>query len=71
MGRRQSATNVLTVVDRKFEPIPEDEFTQERLLGEAPVKHVGPNQNPQEVSVLLNWYPLPLVLGPLSFLAAP
>ena len=63
------ATNVLTVVDRKFEPIPEDEFTQERLLGEAPVKRVGPNQNPQEVSVLLNWYPLPLVLGALSLAA--
>ena len=36
------ATNVLTVLDRKFEPIPEEEFTEERLLGEEPVKRVGP-----------------------------
>jgi hypothetical protein len=63
------ATNVLTVVDRRFEPIPEDEFTQERLLGEAPVKRVVPKPDTEEVSGLLSWYPLPLVLSALSLAA--
>jgi len=63
------ATNVLTVVDRRFEPIPEDEFTPERLLGEAPVKRVGPKHDTEEVSGLLSWYPLPLVVSALSLAA--
>ena len=68
-GRRDDgshATNVLTVVDRRFEPIPELEFTQERLLGKAPVKRVGSKHDTEEVSGLLSWSTLPLVLSALS-----
>jgi len=64
-----SYASAIIGVDRRFEPIPEDEFTQERLLGEAPVKRVGPKQDPEEVSRLLSWYPLPLVLSALSLAA--
>ena len=58
-----------TVIDRKFEPVPEDEFTPERLLGDAPVKRVGPEQDPVEVAGLLRWYPFPILLGALSLAA--
>jgi len=63
------ATNVFTVIDRRFEPIPENEFTQERLLGKAPVKRVGPKEDADEDSGLLSWYPLPLVLSAISLAA--
>ena len=64
------ATNVLTVVDRKFTPIPDDEFTQERLLGDASVHRVTRPPDPvEEVSRLLTWYSLPLGLSVLSLAA--
>lgn len=63
------ATNVLTVVDRRFEPVPDEEFTQERLLGDAPVHRVTRQPDPVEVSGLLTWYLLPLALSVLSLAA--
>jgi|GEM_PF-2884924 len=64
-----SYASAIIGVDRRFEPIPEDEFTQERLLGEAQVKRVGPQPDAEKVSGLLSWYPLPLVLSALSLAA--
>jgi hypothetical protein len=63
------ANTVLTVTDRRFGPIPEDEFTPERLLDGAPVHHIAAKPMPSEVPSFLSWYPLPLVLGLVSLAA--
>jgi hypothetical protein len=59
----------VAVNDRKFEPVPDDEFTRERLLGDAPVHRVARRAQPFEVSPLLSWYPLPIILSVLSLAA--
>ncbi len=64
-----SYASAIIGVDRRFEPIPEEEFTQERLLGKFPVHRVTREPDPDEVSGLLSWYPLPLVLSALSLAA--
>ncbi len=62
-------TNVLTVVDRKFGPISEDEFTEASLLGKDPVHRIIMKPEADEVSWLLRWYWLPLLAGAVSLLA--
>jgi hypothetical protein len=62
------AKSELTVSDRSFEPIPEAEFTPERLLGEDPVQHIAAKRRSTEGSAFLRWYPLPLVAGGVSLM---
>jgi hypothetical protein len=64
-----SATSVLTLLDRRFETVADDEFTSERLLGNAPVHLVARQPEPVEVSPLLTWYPLPLALSAISLVS--
>ena len=66
---RRPVTNVLTVVDRKFEPIANEEFTPERLLGATPVKRIIRQPDNDEASGFLKWYPLPLVISAISLVA--
>ncbi len=63
------ATNVLTVVDRKFGPIAEDEFTEASLLGTDPVHRITQKADPDEVSWLLKMCWVPLVAGAFSLVA--
>ena len=64
-----SAEFTLTVVERKFGPVPDDEFTLEHLLGNTPVHRVIENPDQAEVSPLLTWYRFPIILGSLSLAA--
>ena len=60
---------VFTVLDRKLGPVPDDEFTPERLLGDTPVHRVSQEADAIRVSPLLTWFWLPLVLGAVSLAA--
>ncbi len=62
-------TNALAVTERHFGPVPEDEFTPERVLGGAPVHQIAADDGPSEVLAFLNWYPLVLVLGLVALAA--
>ncbi len=48
-----TADIVLSVTDRSFEPIPDDEFAPRRLLDGAPVHHIAAKPGPSEVSEIL------------------
>jgi hypothetical protein len=61
--------SVLTVTDRRFGPIPDDEFTPERVLDGAPAQRIIAKPGPSEGPAFLNWYRLPIVLGVVSFVA--
>jgi hypothetical protein len=61
--------STLTVTDRHFGPISEDEFTPERVLEGAPVHHITDRPGPSELPEFLNWYPLPIVLGGVFLVA--
>jgi hypothetical protein len=61
--------SVLTVTDRRFGPIPEDAFTPDRVLDGAPAHRVIAQPGPSEGPGFLNWYPLPIVLGVVFFVA--
>jgi hypothetical protein len=55
----------VTVVDRKFESVPDAEFTRAALLGDSPVQQIVRPAEPVEVSPLLTWYRVPLLLSAL------
>ncbi|HKI17537.1 MAG TPA: hypothetical protein VKA15_06640, partial [Isosphaeraceae bacterium] len=58
------------VVDRNFEPLPEEEFTLERLLGESVARRViNPDPPPQETGAFPKWYRVPLVAGLICLVA--
>jgi hypothetical protein len=63
------ARSVLTVTDRRFETVPDAEFTAEHLLQGAPVRHVSEDPAALETSRLLVWSRLPVLAG-LVFLVA-
>ena len=69
MGRRHSCVRRPHGGERNFEPVPEDEFTATRLLGDDPVRHIATAPEPVQVSALLTWYPLPIALGTVSLAA--
>jgi hypothetical protein len=53
-----------TVVDRKFGPVPEEEFTIDRILdGPRAEKIVEHNESFKDPSTFADWYPAPLVAG--------
>src|SRR5205814_2879467 len=53
-----------TVVDRRFEPTPEVEFSPERLLAGAPVHTiVEPDPYARKARTLARWYWVPLAAG--------
>ena len=62
-------TSGYTVLARRFEPTPEAEFTQQRLLGGDPVRTIAePDPYAEEPSALLRWYWLPFVAGALCLI---
>jgi hypothetical protein len=68
-GHGTPGKTAVTVVDRRFENVPDDEFTQAALLGDAPVQHESQRPEPVEVSPLLTWYPAPLLMSALFLVA--
>ncbi len=62
-------TSTLAVIDRHFGPVPEEEFTPERLLAGAPVHQIAADDGPSDVAAFLNWYPLPVGLGLVALAA--
>jgi hypothetical protein len=65
-----SGVTKITVVDRRFGPIPESEFTRERLL-EGPWidKAVDPEEIYREPETFADWYGVALVAGAVSLVA--
>ena len=62
-------TSSLTVLERRFEPTPEAEFTQEYLLAGAPVHTItSPGPYDEELSLLMRWYRLPFAAGAVGLL---
>ncbi len=58
------------VVDRNFEPLPEEEFTLERLLEGSSQRTVISHDFPRrETGALIQWYWVPLVLGLICLVA--
>jgi hypothetical protein len=62
-------TSVLTVTERRFGSIPEDQFTPERAFDGAPAHRIIAKPELYEGPELVKWYPLPVVLGLASFVA--
>ncbi len=66
----KSTTQSLTILDRRFEPTAEDEFTTERLLtGPTVHKAVHSNSAFPESTAFAKWYWLPLLAGAASLVA--
>jgi hypothetical protein len=61
-----TATTEVHVIDRKFGPVPESEFTLEHLIGNAPVHRVVRESDADGASSPLRWFLLPIVLGTAS-----
>jgi hypothetical protein len=58
------------VVDRNFEPLPEEEFTLERLLGESAARRmIKPDPHAQEIGTFPRWYQVPLVASLICLVA--
>ena len=58
------------VVDRNFEPLPEEEFTLERLLEGSSARTVISHDFPRrEAGESIQWYWVPLVLGLICLVA--
>ena len=58
-----------TVLDRRFDPTPEAEFTREHLLAGAPVRTIiDPDPFAEEPSLLMRWYWLPIAAGVVCLL---
>jgi hypothetical protein len=60
---------VMTVTDRRFDAVPEAEFTAEHLLNGEHVEHLASDPLDGERSGLREWSRLPVILG-LVFLVA-
>jgi hypothetical protein len=59
----------ITVVDRRFGPVPESEFTRERLLeGSWIEKAADPEELYGEEGSFADWYAVPLIAGAVSLL---
>jgi hypothetical protein len=59
----------ITVVDRQFGPVPESEFTRERLLeGRWIEKADDPAEPYREAGSFADWYAVPIVAGAVSLL---
>jgi hypothetical protein len=59
-------TSSFTVVDRRFEPTPEAEFSPERLLAGAPVRTiVEPDPSGRDPVTFASWYRVSFVVGAL------
>ncbi len=66
-GRDGSSTDGgLTVTERQFGPVPEDEFTPERVFEGAVVQRVADRAAAPEAPAVFSWYLLPIVLGAVS-----
>jgi hypothetical protein len=60
----------VNVVDRQFGPIPEEEFTVQKLLtGAVECQTIAVGSPENEASRRWDWYQLPLALGALSLVA--
>jgi hypothetical protein len=59
----------IIVRDRKFDSVPDSEFTRAALLGDSPVEEIVRPSEPIEVSPLLKWYRVPLLLSAVFLVA--
>jgi hypothetical protein len=57
------------VVNRRFDTVPDEEFTQASLLGNSPVQQAVHQPEPVEISPLLTWFPVPLLMSALFLVA--
>jgi hypothetical protein len=63
-------TSLVAIVDRRFEPTPEDQFSPERLLAGAPVRTViEPDPFASDPVTFASWYWVLLVAGALCLVA--
>ncbi len=61
-------TRELKVVERRFGPIPEEEFDPDRFLDGPQVKEVQPDPESDESSLLRRWFWLPFPIGALCLI---
>lgn len=62
----EESTSVFTITDREFGPVPDDEFTPERLLGAGPVQRIDDGPDHAATPSLLTWFRLPIIASLLS-----
>ena len=67
-GGEKRATRI-TVIDRRFGPVPESEFAREQLLqGRWVEKAADPEEQYREAESFADWYAVPLIAGAVSLL---